>query len=359
MPIAVTEEHESLRRTAERWLQTHCPPTEPRAVAEAPQPGRGPAGRVGEDGRAGLARAPPARGRSVAQGFTLAELAVVLEELGHALFPGPVLPTLLVSAAAGPPRGTRRCGRRCCPAWPTAPSRRRSRSAPPALQSGPAGDGAVGLSAAPCAPSSDCPTARLVLVPLDRTATPTARSGACSTARRLGDGRHGRGAPGARCHPRRRIARASAGGSSCPAPQLLRCPTTRCAAWRSSWSRRRARGSPAGVSRRPRSTPRCGCSSAVPSASSRRSSTRWPTCWWPSSSAPRWPGTPRRHGARTARDADRELSAAHRRRGRARCGRPLRQGVHPDPGRHRLHLGARRALLPQAGHGQPAAGRRR
>jgi alkylation response protein AidB-like acyl-CoA dehydrogenase len=32
------------------------------------------------------------------QGFTLVELAVVLEELGHALFPGPVLPTVLVSA---------------------------------------------------------------------------------------------------------------------------------------------------------------------------------------------------------------------------------------------------------------------
>ena len=33
------------------------------------------------------------------QGFTLAELAVVLEELGHALLPGPLLPTVLVSAA--------------------------------------------------------------------------------------------------------------------------------------------------------------------------------------------------------------------------------------------------------------------
>jgi hypothetical protein len=35
MPIAVTEEHESLRRTAERWLAAHCPPTEFREVAEA------------------------------------------------------------------------------------------------------------------------------------------------------------------------------------------------------------------------------------------------------------------------------------------------------------------------------------
>src|SRR6516164_1460396 len=34
MPIAVTEEHEDLRRTAQRWLETHCPPTVPRAAAE-------------------------------------------------------------------------------------------------------------------------------------------------------------------------------------------------------------------------------------------------------------------------------------------------------------------------------------
>ena len=119
MPIAVTEEHESLRRTAERWLQAHCPPEVPRRVAEAaPAPGAAPGGggdptgygrRGRRDGRAlpdvwqqmaaqgwlGL-HVPEAYG---GQGFTLAETAVVVEELGHALFPGPLLPTLLVSAA--------------------------------------------------------------------------------------------------------------------------------------------------------------------------------------------------------------------------------------------------------------------
>ena len=61
MPIAVTEDHESLRATALRWAQTHCP------ADRAPPGGRdhrvgGAAGRLGEDGRPGLARPPPDRG---------------------------------------------------------------------------------------------------------------------------------------------------------------------------------------------------------------------------------------------------------------------------------------------------------
>jgi len=104
MPIAVTEEHESLRRTAQRWLETHCPPTEPRALAEAvPTPSAVPLSselppvweKMAAQGWLGL-HIDEADG---GQGFTLAEVAVVLEELGAALFPGPVLPTLLVSAA--------------------------------------------------------------------------------------------------------------------------------------------------------------------------------------------------------------------------------------------------------------------
>jgi alkylation response protein AidB-like acyl-CoA dehydrogenase len=104
MPIAVTEEHESLRLTAQRWLETHCPPTEPRALAEAvPTPAAVPLSselppvweKMAAQGWLGLHIAEEDGG----QGFTLAEVAVVLEELGAALFPGPVLPTLLVSAA--------------------------------------------------------------------------------------------------------------------------------------------------------------------------------------------------------------------------------------------------------------------
>ena len=94
MPIAVTEDHESLRLTVRRWAETHCPPDVPRAVAEAAAPDL-PAvwEKLGAQGWLGL-HLPELHG---GQGFTVAELAVVLEELGHALVPGPLLPTVLVS----------------------------------------------------------------------------------------------------------------------------------------------------------------------------------------------------------------------------------------------------------------------
>jgi alkylation response protein AidB-like acyl-CoA dehydrogenase len=100
MPIAVTEDHESLRATALRWTQTHSPASVPRQVAEAtgsPAAEELPAAweKMAAQGWLGLHLTEAQGG----QGFTLAELAVVLEELGHALFPGPLLPTLLASAA--------------------------------------------------------------------------------------------------------------------------------------------------------------------------------------------------------------------------------------------------------------------
>ena len=103
MPIAVAEEHEALRQTAERWLAAHCPADVPRTVAESGADGEIPESRaawaavwtaMAAQDWLGL-HLPEADG---GQGFTLGELAVVLEELGHALFPGPLLPTLLVSA---------------------------------------------------------------------------------------------------------------------------------------------------------------------------------------------------------------------------------------------------------------------
>jgi len=181
VPIAVTEEHESLRRTAERWLQAHCPPEVPRRVAEAaPAPGAAPGGGGDEDGyedgRAlrdvwqqmaaqgwlGL-HVPEAYG---GQGFTLAETAVVVEELGHALFPGPLLPTLLVSAALV-----------------RHPDERARAAYLPGLADGTV-TAAVAVGAEPLRPTDGgggrlvlsgtlrpvlgLPTARLVLVPLDR-----------------------------------------------------------------------------------------------------------------------------------------------------------------------------------------------
>ncbi len=95
MPIAVSEEHEALRQSAQRWLQNHCPPSEPRAAAESTSDDLPPVWeKMVAQGWLGL-HVPEDDG---GQGFGLNELAVVLEELGYALFPGPVLPTVLVAA---------------------------------------------------------------------------------------------------------------------------------------------------------------------------------------------------------------------------------------------------------------------
>jgi alkylation response protein AidB-like acyl-CoA dehydrogenase len=166
MPIAVTEDHESLRASALRWAQTHCPPTVPRQVAEAP-PGSTdlPAAweKMAAQGWLGLHVSEEQGG----QGFTLAELAVVLEELGHALFPGPVLPTVLVSAAlARVPHGAAELP----PEWlrgladgSITAAVALGAAATPWQQ---AEDGALSLGAT-VRPVLGLPTARLVLVPLD------------------------------------------------------------------------------------------------------------------------------------------------------------------------------------------------
>jgi alkylation response protein AidB-like acyl-CoA dehydrogenase len=95
MPIAVSEEHEALRLRAQRWLQNHCPPSEPRAAAESASDDLPPVWeKMVAQGWLGL-HVPEADG---GQGFALSELVIVLEELGYALLPGPVLPTVLAAA---------------------------------------------------------------------------------------------------------------------------------------------------------------------------------------------------------------------------------------------------------------------
>ncbi|MGA2931882.1 MAG: acyl-CoA dehydrogenase [Acidimicrobiales bacterium] len=164
MPIAVTEEHESLRRTAERWLLTHCPPGEPRSVAEAPEPAADlPAvwEKMAAQGWLGL-HLPEAHG---GQGFTLAEVAVVLEELGHALFPGPALPTLLVSSALArhPDEAVRKA---LLPGLADGTVTAAVALGAPCVGWDLADDGAVSISGT-VRPVLGLPTARLVLVPLD------------------------------------------------------------------------------------------------------------------------------------------------------------------------------------------------
>ena len=106
-------------------------------------------------------------------------------------------------------------------------------------------------------------------------------------------------------------------------------------------------GAPSGASRWRPSTRRRASSSTGPSAPSRPSSTGWRTCSSPvetARSAAYWAAV----GGRLGDDR----RAPRRRRPRQvvlhRGVLPLRRRVHPDPRRHRLHLGARRASLPQA-----------
>ena len=95
MPIGISDEHEALRQSARRFLETHCPPSVPRALLDAEDetlPPFWPA--LADMGWTGL-HLPEAHG---GQGYGLVELAVVLEELGRAAAPGPFLPTVLAGA---------------------------------------------------------------------------------------------------------------------------------------------------------------------------------------------------------------------------------------------------------------------
>jgi alkylation response protein AidB-like acyl-CoA dehydrogenase len=95
MPIGIGEDHEELRRTVRRWLETRCPPEVPRALLDAesePLPAFW--NDLAAQGWLGI-HVPEEYG---GQGFGLMELAVVVEELARSVAPGPVLPTMLAAA---------------------------------------------------------------------------------------------------------------------------------------------------------------------------------------------------------------------------------------------------------------------
>ncbi len=95
MPIGITDEHEALRQTARRWLESRCPPGVPRALLDADSEDMPPFwADLATQGWLGL-HLPEENG---GQGYGLTELAVVLEEMGRAVAPGPFLPTALAGA---------------------------------------------------------------------------------------------------------------------------------------------------------------------------------------------------------------------------------------------------------------------
>ena len=95
MPIAISEEHQTLGRTVRRWLDSHCPPAVPRALLDAEDEELQPVWKeFASQGWLGI-HIPEQWG---GQGYGLLELAVILEETGWSLLPGPLLPTALTSA---------------------------------------------------------------------------------------------------------------------------------------------------------------------------------------------------------------------------------------------------------------------
>ena len=108
MPIAIAEDHRQLASVARSFLDKHAAISAARSCLDAAEPGLPPFwGDLAELGWLGL-HVDEALGGS---GFGLLELAVVLEELGRAVAPGPFLPTVIASASlaeAGADRQRRR-----------------------------------------------------------------------------------------------------------------------------------------------------------------------------------------------------------------------------------------------------------
>jgi alkylation response protein AidB-like acyl-CoA dehydrogenase len=95
MPIGITEEHEALHEAVRGWVERHCPPSAPRAVLDAAAEELPPFwGALAEMGWLGLHVDEAYSG----EGYGIPELAVVVEELGRAVAPGPFVPTVLASA---------------------------------------------------------------------------------------------------------------------------------------------------------------------------------------------------------------------------------------------------------------------
>jgi alkylation response protein AidB-like acyl-CoA dehydrogenase len=95
MPIGITDEHVALHESVRGWLERHCPPAVPRAVLEAETDSLPPFwDDLGAQGWLGLHVGEENGG----SGYGVPELAVVLEELGRVVAPGPMLPTVLASA---------------------------------------------------------------------------------------------------------------------------------------------------------------------------------------------------------------------------------------------------------------------
>ncbi len=95
MAIALSDEHQALTMSVRGWLESHCPPSVPRALLDVEVEELQPIWKeMAAEGWLGI-HLPEEFG---GQGFGLFELAVVLEETGRSMVPGPLLPTVATSA---------------------------------------------------------------------------------------------------------------------------------------------------------------------------------------------------------------------------------------------------------------------
>ncbi|HEY4946732.1 MAG TPA: acyl-CoA dehydrogenase family protein, partial [Acidimicrobiales bacterium] len=95
MPIGIRDEHEELRVSVQRWVETHCPPAVTRAALDAEVDVLPPFwDDLAAQGTLGI-HLPEEFG---GQGAGPVGLAVVAEELGRAAAPGPWSSTAVVSA---------------------------------------------------------------------------------------------------------------------------------------------------------------------------------------------------------------------------------------------------------------------
>jgi 3-oxochol-4-en-24-oyl-CoA dehydrogenase len=94
--LGIAEEHRELGAIARRWVERRCGREAPRATLDAKDESLPPFwDELAERGWSGL-HVSAARG---GEGFGLAELTVVLEQLGRGCVPGPFLPTVIAAAA--------------------------------------------------------------------------------------------------------------------------------------------------------------------------------------------------------------------------------------------------------------------
>ncbi|MEE2035480.1 acyl-CoA dehydrogenase family protein, partial [Rhodococcus chondri] len=95
MTLGLSDEDRGLRDSVRGWAGRHATPEVIRAAVEAKAETRPQYwGSLAELGMLGL-HLPEEVGGA---GFTLLETAIVVEELGRAMVPGPLLPTVVVSA---------------------------------------------------------------------------------------------------------------------------------------------------------------------------------------------------------------------------------------------------------------------